>query len=340
MTAEPEPPLEPERPIIDPHLHIWEVFPPPEAARTPWRFLLPDAAGMIADSGHNVTHTVFVECHAMYRKDGPVELRSLGETEFANGVAAMSATGAYGRCLVADRILGAVDLRLGAAAAPVLEAHMARAGDRFRGVRCQAVFSEEGLFGRACDPSLRGMMLDEKFREGVRALANAGLGLDVWCVHSQFGELADLADAMPDLTIVLDHLGAPEPRGPARAAETRAEWARGIAELARRPNLRIKLGGLGMDLSRPIGRDLGQAGSEALAARWRPYAETCVEAFTPKRCMFESNFPPDRTGGSYGATWNAFKLIARGCSEEEKDQLFRRTAAQTYRIALADPRAP
>ncbi len=119
-----------------------------------------------------------------------------------------------------------------------------------------------------------------------------------------------------------------------REAETRAEWAKKIVELARRPNVFVKLGGLGMDVSKSVGSAIGSAPSEILAARWRPYIDTCIEAFTPQRCMFESNFPPDIASGSYGATWNAFKIIARDYSEDEKDHLFRRTAANTYRIAL------
>lgn len=335
MGAE-EPPVDPQRPIIDPHLHLWEIRPAPGALQVPQRFLLPETLETIGTSGHNVTHTVFVECRAMYRQDGPPELAALGETEFANGVAAMSASGGYGPCRVAHRIVGGVDLLAGAGVAPALEAHVARAGERFRGVRCNTAFSEAGLFGAPCDPRARGAMLQPQFREGARRLSGMGLSLDVWCLHTQLDELIALAAALPDLAIILDHMGTPESLGAyaGREAEARAEWATKIAELARRPNVRVKLGGLGMDLSQPIGVETGRASSEALAARWRPYVETCVEAFTPGRCMFESNFPPDRAAGGYGATWNAFKRIARDCSEDEQDQLFRRTAAAAYRIAL------
>lgn len=329
-----EPPLDPERPIIDPHLHLWEIRPAPGALQAPQRFLLPELLATVEDSGHNVTHTVFVECHAMYRTDGPPELRPLGETEFANGVASMSASGAYGPCRVAHRIVGHADLLLGAAVAPVLEAHLARAGERFRGVRCNTAFSAAGLFGAACDPRAREALRRPEFLEGARVLASLDLSLDVWCVHSQLGDLIALADAAPGLSIVLDHLGTPDARA-GDAAEVRTAWARQIAELARRPNVRIKLGGLGMDLTGPIPAETGPATSEELAAQWRPYIETCIAAFGPRRCMFESNFPPDKAAGGYGATWNAFKIITRGCSETEKDRLFRGTAAEVYRITLA-----
>jgi predicted TIM-barrel fold metal-dependent hydrolase len=333
MTGE-EPPLEPERPIIDPHLHLWDIRPAPGLMQAPQRFLLGETLEMIAASGHDVTHSVFVECHAMYRADGPPELRPLGETEFANGMAAMSASGAYGPRRIAHRIVGHVDLRLGERAAPLLEAHLARAGERFRGVRCSTAFSEAGMFGGPCDPAARGALADPAFHAGARALAALDLSLDVWVFHTQLAEIAALAEAVPELTLVLDHLGTPETQGAwtGREAEARADWTAGLQALARRPNVLLKIGGLGMDLSRPIPAESGPAPSEALAARWRPYVETCIEAFGAGRCMFESNFPPDKAAAGYGATWNTFKRITAGCSEAEKDRLFRGTAAEVYRI--------
>ncbi len=89
-----------------------------------------------------------------------------------------------------------------------------------------------------------------------------------------------------------------------------------------------------MDVSQPIGTKIGSLPSEALAAKWRPYVETCIEAFTPQRCMFESNFPPDNAASGYGATWNAFKRISRDYSEDDKDFLFRKSAARVCRVAL------
>jgi predicted TIM-barrel fold metal-dependent hydrolase len=328
-----EPPLDPARPIIDPHLHLWDIRPAPGAPQAAQRFLLPDLLEVVEASGHDVTHSVFVECRAMYRLDGPAELAPVGEVEFANGVAAMSASGAYGPRRIACRIVGGADLQLGARVRPLLEAQAQRAAERFRGVRGHTAYSEAGLFGFPCDPQLRGAMLTPQFGEAGRVLADMDLSLDVWCVHSQLGELALLADRLADLTIVLDHLGTPDAQAGA-ADEVRQDWAWKIRELAQRPNVRAKLGGLGMDLRRPIPADTGTGASEALAAAWRPYVETCVEAFGAERCMFESNFPPDRAAASYGATWNAFKTIAAGCSEGEKDRLFRRTAAEVYRIPL------
>jgi predicted TIM-barrel fold metal-dependent hydrolase len=328
-----EPALDPQRPIIDPHLHLWEILPAPDAFQAPQRFLLPEVLETLDASGHNVTHTVFLECFAMYRQDGPPEMAPLGEVEFANGVAAMSASGGYGPRRIAHRIVGGANLLLGERIAPLLEAQAARAGERFRGVRSPTAYSASGMFGRPSDPRRIGAMTSPLFREAARLLCDMDLSLDLWCVHSQLDELAGLADAVPDLTIILDHIGTPDAQG-RQADEVRAEWTNKIHALAKRPNVRIKLGGMGMDTTRRVPAETGTTGSQALAVGWRPYVETCIEAFGAQRCMFESNFPPDKSAGSYGATWNAFKIIAGGCSEDEKERLFRRTAAEVYRIAL------
>lgn len=331
-----EPAIDPQRPIIDPHLHHWEILPIPGLPQLPQRFLFHETLDAVNASGHNITHTVFVECHAMYRADGPAEFAPVGETEFANGIAAMSASGGYGSCRFACRIVGSANLMLGAGVAPVLEAHMAAAGERFRGIRFHTAFSEASLFGSACNPAMRGIMREPTFREGARILSQLDLSLDVWCLHTQLDDLIDLADALPNLTIILNHVGTPEYLGAYAGRETtaRIEWSRKIVELARRRNVFVKLGGLGMDISQPVGSVIGSASSEILAEKWRACIETCIETFTPQRCMFESNFPPDNAAGSYGATWNAFKIISRNCSEDEKDCLFRRTAADVYRISL------
>lgn len=334
--ADNEPALEPQRPIIDPHLHFWDILPAPGSLQAPQRFLLAEAADTIARSGHAISHTVFVECHAMYRADGPAEWRSLGETEFANGIAAMAASGGYGPCRLGHRIVGNVDLTLGERARAVLEAHVAAAGGRFRGVRMNTAWAASGLFGFPCEPAAETRLRDPRYRQGAAVLADMGLSLDIWCVHTQLADVAALADAVPDLLIVLDHVGTPESLGwwMGREAEARADWATRLRDLARRPNVVVKIGGMGMDIAGAIPAETGTMPSQMMANRWRPLVETCVEAFGPDRAMFESNYPPDRAAGSYGAIWNAFKRIAQGWAEDEKDALFRQTAARVYGIAL------
>lgn len=331
-----EAPLEPERLIIDPHLHLWDIPALPGAPQLPQRFLLPELLSTLERSGHRITHTVFVECHAMYRADGPDAMKPLGEVEFANGMAAMSASGQYGSCRVAHRIVGSANLLLGAEVAPVLEAQLAAAGERFRGIRFPVAYSEAGLFGHPCDLAQRDLLRDQRFVAGARTLASKGLSLDVWCLHTQLDDLVALARAVPELVIVLNHVGTPDYRaaGAGREREVWQEWVDRIVGLSQYDNVRVKLSGLGMDVARPVGTVREALSSEVLAQRWRPVLETCIEHFGVGRSMFASNFPPDNAAGSYGSLWNAFKRIAAVASAQEQDALFRRTAATTYGIEL------
>jgi len=119
--------LEPGLPTIDPHHHFWDT---PQRGRYLLRELLADIGG-----GHNIVSTVFLECRSMYRKDGPAEMAPVGEVEFVNGIAAMSASGGYGPCRVAEGIVGHADLTLGTRVREVLEAEIRVGGGRFRGIR-------------------------------------------------------------------------------------------------------------------------------------------------------------------------------------------------------------
>ena len=329
-----EKPLDPTRAIVDPHQHFWDHGSVPGVAAGAQPFLLPEFLNVVRDSGHNIVQTLYVECGSMYRREGPTDLRPIGETEFANGIAAMGASGRYGDCRVAAGIVATANLRLGAQVAPILEAQIAAGNGRLRGIRFPTAYAETGLFGRAPDPQGKSIVMDPAFRAGVLALQRFGLSLDVWALHTQLPEVADLASACPAITLVLDHLGTPFKLGAyaGRDAEVFEQWRKGILDLARRPNVVIKLGGLGMDLSAPIGTAGVKASSSQLAAEWRPYIETCIAAFGARRCMFESNFPVDNATCSYGALWNAFKLVVASYSEDEKTALFSGTAQHVYRL--------
>jgi L-fuconolactonase len=330
-----EAPLDAARPIVDPHHHFWDLRGWAGAEAQLQLFMLPELLQTIEASGHNITHTVYAECGSMYRQDGPDELKPVGETEFVNGIAAMSASGRYGARRAAAGIVGSANLRLGDAVTPVLEAQIAAGNGRFRGVRTHTAWVDGELWGRKPDPSLRGIMTDAGFRAGVRALGRLGLTLDVWCLHPQLAEVAALAAACPDTVVVLDHIGTPLDFGPyaARASEAFAEWRAGLHELARQPNVRVKIGGMGMSLTAPLCVRVANLPSTELATQWRPRVENCIEAFGAARCMFESNFPPDISTCSYGALWNAFKCVSAGCSEAEKNALFSGTATNVYRLS-------
>lgn len=317
--------LDPALPIIDPHHHLWNDERP--------RYLLDE---LLADlrSGHDVRATVFIDCRSMYRSDGPEELRSIGEVEFANGVGAMSASGNYGDVRACAGIVGYADLREGARVEQILEALDRAGGGRFRGIRQMATHDEQVRV----HPSPH-LFLDPRFRDGFARLQRGGHSFDAWLYHPQLPELIDLMETFPDAKVVLDHIGGRIGIGSyaTRQDEVRAAWARDIKTLARYPNMHVKLGGLGMPLC-GFGFDQREspASSAELANAWRPYFETCIAEFGAQRCMFESNFPVDRPSCSYRAVWNAFKRIAAGASMEEKAALFGGTAARFYRISLSE----
>ncbi len=324
-----EPVLEAALPIIDPHHHLWD---------RDSRYLFDEFAADIA-SGHDIRGSVFVQCDEMYRAGGDPHFAPLGETEFVNGIAAMSASGRYGAARVCAGIVGAVDLQLGARVEPVLEAHLRAAGERFRGIRGRSVWDADQTIKGSSQDFPPGLLLDGRFRDGVARLARHGLSFDAWLFHPQLPEFADLAGAFADTTMVLDHIGAPLGIGAyaGRGDEVFASWRRNMAELAQRPNVVVKLGGLGMHLFGfrldATQRD-APAPSAELARLWRPYLESCIELFGAGRCMFESNFPVDKRAVSYRVLWNAFKRIAAGCSAAEKAALFHDTAQRVYRLAI------
>ena len=340
--------LEPELPIVDPHHHLWDRpgarggdLPPPQHAfeavtRMAPRYLFDE---LLADMrrGHNVIATVYMECGSMYRADGPAELKPVGETEFVNGIAAMSASGVYGDVQACAGIVGRTDFALGDGVKKVLETHVAAGGGRFRGIRQSASYdADKAVLG----PLARiggGLYLDDKFRSGFRHLGEMGLSFDAWMLEPQLPELIDLARAFPGTTMVLDHVGTP--LGIAsyegRREERFATWLQNIRKLAELPNVNVKLGGLAMAFCNfPSFLSQPAAPSSQLAEEWRPYIETCIEAFGADRCMFESNFPVDLGSCTYDRLWNAFKILAKGASADEKTALFSGTAKRVYRLEL------
>ena len=326
-----EPILEPNLAICDPHHHFWDF----RTARIPYqRYLLHE---LLADtqSGHDVRSTVFVEARAMYRAGGPEEIRSVGEVEFVQGLAAASASGLYGAGRAAAAIVGHANLLLGDRVAPVLEALVAASPNRFRGIRHSVTWDPHPEIENTAAHRMERQMADPRFRAGARVLARMGLSLEGWMYFPQLPELADLAKAVPDLQIVLNHIGGLVRTGPyaGKDAEVLPAWRRGIAAVAACPNVTIKLGGMGMprngfgwhEREKPIG-------SEELAAAMAPYMSYCIEQFGPSRCMFESNFPVDKVSFSYPVMYNAFKRLSKGYSASERAGLFHDTATRVYRI--------
>jgi L-fuconolactonase len=324
-----EPALEPDLPIVDAHHHLWD--------RQSGRYLA-EEFGADVGSGHRVVSTVYVQCRSMLRQDGPDAMKPVGEVEFANGIAAMFASGSYGQARCCQAIVGGADLTLVRELPSVLETMLQVSGGRLRGIRNPLAWHDSPAVVSSPVSPPRGLISSASFQQGVETLARYGLTLDVWVYHTQLDELYELARRVPDVTVVVDHFGGPIGVGvyAHQSVQVRAQWRRSLGRLASLPNTRMKLGGAGMKV---FGFDFASRklppSSHDLSATLRPYFEACIEFFGVDRCMFESNFPVDKGMFSYGVLWNAFKRLASAMSADEKAALFSRTAASTYRLQIS-----
>ncbi len=316
--------IEPDLLICDPHHHLWDY---PES-----RYLVDELMEDIG-GGHCVTETVFVECMQMYRMNGPQELRPVGETEFVERITRASDSRADDM-RVAAGIVGFADLTLGSAVQSVIEAHL-KESSRFRGIRHTSAWDASDKIRNAHTNPTKDLLQNPAFRAGFSCLSKFSLSFDAWVYHPQIPELADLARAFPEVTIVLEHIGGPLGIGPyaGKREEVFALWRKNITELAQCANVVVKLGGLTMTMS-GFGWHKRDAppGSIELAEAMGPYYQTCIECFGVERCMFESNFPVDRASCSYTIQWNAFKRLTQGYSQSERFALFHDTAARVYRL--------
>lgn len=322
--------LAPEIRIIDSHHHL---YPEGHAHAYPEESYRTDLT-----SGHRVEATVFVDCVTCYRQSGDPAFAPVGETEYIAGV--LRSSRSKGGPVIGAGIVSFVDFTLDAPTVTnVLAAHIAAGEGAFRGVRHPSTWHENDaiLPGRRRFP--RYLLSDTTFRRAFAELEPAGLSFDAWLFYNQLPELSDLAAHFEGTKIVVDHFGGPI--APSTTAEERkavfAIWSANIAELARRPNVYMKLGGFGMPLfgfGCETSRLSAPASAEHLAEIWRPYVETCVNAFGATRCMFETNFPVDRATADYPTLWNTFKLLAQNYSRPEQEALFFQTANSFYRLSL------
>ena len=336
--ALPEPIIDPDLPIIDTHHHLWQRTSggPAEAWDVPaFRYLLEEFLADCA-TGHNIVGSVFLQCHSMYRKDGPAQMRPVGETEFVAGIAAMSDSGGYGKTKVAAGIVGFADLTAGDWVTPVLEAHIRAGGGRFRGVRHSCGYDPDPIIGNSAPDIQPGLYLRDDFRTGMKRLSALGLSLDAWGFHQQIPDITDLARAFPGSNIIMGHCGGPLGYGrhAGRQAEVFAEWKKNVIELAKCPNVTMKLGGMMMRLAALDYMALDRPPtSQELADAWKPYVETCVELFGADRCIAESNFPVEKMGIGFAGLFNALKRLCAGCSRSEKEAIFAGTARRVYRLS-------
>ena len=322
-SGEMEAALDTDLPICDAHHHLWQ--------RPSSGYLLDD---LLADlrSGHNVVSTVAIECHYGYRKDGPENLKPVGETEFLDAIATRAASDSAITTRVAAAIVGHANLVAGNGVASVLDAHMSASPTRFRGIRHSTTWDGSGELR---NEARKGVLADSEFRRGFAWLKKLELSFDAWLYHPQLPELADLARAFPDVTIVLNHIGAPLGVGPyaGKRDEVFEVWSKGITAVANCANVVVKLGGVG---SLRSGYDWHERkvrpSSEELAAVLKPYFEFCIDKFGVARCMFESNFPVEKSSNGYVNLWNAFKRITQKYFATDRAALFHDTAARVYQL--------
>lgn len=279
-------------------------------------------------AGHDVRASLYVQCRTGYRTDGPEALRPVGEVEIV-----LDWTRGHDRFPVG--IIAMADLQLGDGVRPVLEA-LAEAGQgRVKGIRNTTAWHADAAVRSNPNPPPDGLLRSDAFRAGAQAVAAEGLSLDVWAYQTQLDEVRALAEAVPELTVIVDHCGGPLGVGPHDRfdPDNFNAWRDALAPVAALPNTRVKIGGFGLCV---FGWRYADAPappqSDTLAADWRPWVETCIDLFGPARAMFESNFPVDKGQVGYGALWNTFKRIAAPLTAEEQHALFWRSAARSYDI--------
>lgn len=322
--------LEPDLPICDPHHHLWAG----RVNTVQTQYLL-DELQYDLSGGHNVVSTVFIECGAFFKPDGPEAYRCIGETETVASMTETAASGADGATKIAKGIVGTADLKLGDQAADILDKQIEAGRGRFSGIRLGAMWNASDAIRNHRTNPPEGLLLRDDFRQGFKHLASRDLTFEAWCCHEQITEVTDLARAFPNTTIILDHFGGPLGIGPyaGKADEVFDFWRKVIDDLATCPNVMAKLGGLNMDINGFGWEDRPKPPtSTELMTATRRYFDHTIERFGVERCMFESNFPVDKVSCSYTVLWNAFKRLSEKYSADEKAALFHDTAARVYRL--------
>lgn len=327
--ALPEEPIRPEMPIVDVHMHLWHHA-------SGYRYFVEEFARDIEASGRNVEASIYIDCGSYYRADGPADMRSVGETQFAAGMAAIAESGKYGPTRVAAGIVANVDM----AAEParlteLLDAHEAAANGRLRGIRRSAKWDADPVVASGKIAPNAGVLLDPAFQAGVATLAARDLIYEATIFHPQITDVTSLAKAAPDTRIVVDHCASPLGysgyRG--REAEVHAAWLADMRELAQCPNASVKLSGLLMSLGNFDFRaaDRPPTGAE-LADLWREWLVPVVELFGAERCMGASNYPVEKAGLTFGSIWNALMIVFEDASDAELDNIFHGSARRIYRL--------
>ena len=325
-----EDPISPNIPIIDPHHHLWDVgF---------GRYYIEELLEDINSSGHNIISTVYIMSSSnteIYSKDGLEEFKPLKEIEFATSEGKRADLIPNNKVKVNASIVGSVDLTYGNKLQPVLEKAVNISEGRLKGIRMLLASHIDPRISSGAVKSDLGLMLHPNFIDGAKCIQNANLSLDFWIYHTQLNEMEKIARALPELTIILNHIGGPIHLGEyeGKQAATHREWRSAMMRLSRIPNINVKLGGLGMAVNgAKFHNNKFPPNSVQLSDVWKPWIYETIDMFGFDRCMFESNFPVDKGSCSYGALWNAFKILAKDMSDDEINKLFSKNAAKIYKI--------
>lgn len=317
--------IDPQRPIIDPHHHLWSV-------KTMFGIYELPALWEDTGSGHNIEKTVFIDCHSNYRKEGPSRFKPVGETEYVAQVAADSATDPASATIAA--IVSHANMELGDGVDEVLNAHEEAGNGLFRGIRHAGAYDDTGTLWNSGRPT-EGPYAKPEFIAGVKKLGEMGYTFDAWHFFHQNKDFIGLAQAAPGTQMILDHFGTPLGVGAyaGKQDEIFEGWKADIEVLASCDNVVAKLGGLAMP-DNGFGwdkQDRPPTSDEFVQAQERYFKHT-IDCFGPDRCMFESNFPVDKLSISYHVMWNGMKKIAAAYSEAEQHQMFYGTAERIYRL--------
>lgn len=310
-------------PVLDGHIHLWDYSSPP----------------YFGDSYRNeavaagIASSVYVECSMAYRDDGPAAEKPLGEIEFVRDQARLHSTPDF---RLAEAIIGTADVRLGTGIAPILEQALALGEMRFRGIRVRAATDPDPAVGYGLGAPPPGLLLQPESLKALTVLRDMGLTLDAYLFHTQLADIEALARALPDLSIVVNHIGAPlgEGRYAARRTEVEAQWREGIARLAPFENVAIKIGGFAISRINLIARGdrTDPPSSEVVAAACAPWLDHCLDSLGAGRCLFGSNFPVDKVAMSLTVLVNAMKRLAARLSPDEAAALMGGTARRVYRL--------
>jgi predicted TIM-barrel fold metal-dependent hydrolase len=183
-----------------------------------------------------------------------------------------------------------------------------------RGVRMQLHWHDNPLYRFAARPDLA---KDPVVERNVARLADYGFSFDLQVFARQMADAADLAEAAPKVTFVLQHAGMLEDL----SREGRAEWRAGMVRLAACPNVVAKLSGLGTFIHRNDPAHVAEVLRET------------VGIFGAGRCLFGSNFPIEKLWTSYAALVEAYRRAASALAERDQQSIFHGAAMRVYRIA-------